>query len=142
MKTKACKFDYLKNWIETGSTVVLECNYSRSGMSMSVWSRDRKIFTVQGCGFDRVGTAIGDFLEPLYQEELKATIKPDPARPYCSAGWFGGHLYGSVVRPDSSISLDGGCGQRSMEIIADAIGLQVSTESTRNSTLILIEKKG
>lgn len=136
-----CKFDYLRNWIDTGSAVNLECIASRSGMSMAVYCRDERIFTVQGCGFDRIGTAIGYFLEPLFQPELQATMEADPAREYACKGWFGCKLYGACIRPDGSISLDGGCGERSMQAIAEAIGLKVETSSLRNSTLITIEKK-
>lgn len=141
MATKPCKFDYLRNWIDTGSAVNLECIASRSGMSMAVHCRDERLFTVQGCGFDRIGTAIGDFLEPLFQAELKATMEADPAREYACKGWFGCKLYGATFGPDGSISLEGGCGVHSMQAIAEAIGLEVTTDSLRNSTLISISKK-
>ena len=141
MAKKPCKFNYLRNWIDTGSTVHLECIASRSGMSMSVYCRDERIFTVQGCGFDRIGTAIGYFLEPLFQAELKATMEADPARPYAAKGYFGCKLYGAILCPDGSIRLEGGCGERSMQAIAEAIGLEVTTETMRNSTLISISKK-
>jgi hypothetical protein len=45
---------------------------------------------------------------------------PGYRRPTREAG-----LYGLTVRPDGSVSLDGACGIRSMEIIAEAIGLRL-----------------
>lgn len=140
-KNPKCKFDYLRNWLDNGYTVHLECTASRSGMSMAVYCRDERIFTVQGCGFDRIGTAIGDFLEPLFQAELKATMEADPNRPYAAKGYFGCKLYGAILCPDGSVRLEGGCGERSMQAIAGAIGLDVETSSLRNSTLISISKE-
>lgn len=141
MATKPRKFSYLRNWIDTGSTVNLECTASRSGMSMSVRCRGEHVLTVGGCGFDRIGTAIGMFLETLYQPELRAAMEADPARQYAAKGYVGCKLYGATVCPDGSISLDGGCGERSMQAIAEAIGLEVTTETLHNSTLISISQK-
>ena len=140
MATKPCKFSYLRNWIDTGTTVHLECTSSRSGMSMAVYCRDTRIFTVQGCGFDRIGTAIGDFLEPLYQVELQATMERDTERKYASEGYQGCKLYGAHFCPDGHVALNGGCGVDCMKRIAKAIGLEVTTECLRNATLISLSR--
>ena len=140
MAKNPCKFSYLRDWLDNGYSVNLECQSSRSGMSMSVYCRDERVFTVQGCGFDRIGTAIGYFLEPLFQAELRATMEADPDRPYAAKDYFGCKLYGATLCRDGSISLEGGCGVSSMQAIAKAIGLEVTTENLRNSTLVTISK--
>lgn len=131
-------FDYLRAWL-TGEgygpsyiprPVILECIHSRSGLSMAVYDRGERIFTVNGCGFDRIGAALAEFLERLYQPELRELdeVTELGTRP-------GFRAYASHV------SLDGACGVESMIKVADAIGLKVHQSESKAGTLLVIEKR-
>lgn len=127
-------FTYLKNWLEGPNPrpVVLECQVSRSGLSMSVYDREKLLYRINGCGFDRLGCALAEFLEALYQPELvslrdfddEMQLKPLP----------GFH------RGPGRIHLEGARGFESMSAIAEAIGLTVQVHETRSSTLLIIQK--
>lgn len=133
-------FLYLRHWI-TGEgygpdcparPVILECIRSRSGMSMGVYDRGERIFTVNGCGFDRIGTALGDFLETCFQPELFAA----PSHPARKVKFHPQHI--APVR----VSLEGATGVNSIIEVANAIGLSVSLSESKAGTLIIISKKG
>ena len=90
-----------------------------------------KRYRTCGGGYDMTGTVVGEWLEAEHQPELQALAArvpledcnyavPGYRRPTREAG-----LYGLTIRPDGSVSLDGACGIRSMEIIAEAIGLRL-----------------
>lgn len=121
-------FSYLKNWIshECPRPIILECERSKSGMSMAVWDRDRKIFTVGGCGFDRVGVAIARVLEHCWQAEM------DSAHNVCElygARWFNGR-----------VNLEGATGSETMAEIGRAIGLNIRTFDSHHGTIIHITR--
>ena len=131
-------FSHLRAWI-TGEgypkdspsrPVILECVPSRSGASMTVYDRGERIFTVNGCGFDRIGAALGEFLERLFQPELIA-MSSHPAR-------FATFRKGQVE--PSRIHLEGACGFEAMRSIAEAIALKVTRSESKAGTLIVIEK--
>lgn len=132
-----CKFLYLRHWL-TGEgyspdwpprPVVLECIPSRSGVSMTVYDRGERIFTVNGGGFDRIGTALGDFLEACFQPELREL---DYAIELGSLPGFRAYA--------SHVSIDGGTGFESMAALAQSIGLSVTRSESKAGTLIIIQK--
>lgn len=147
------KYFYLRQWL-TGDgygkgfeprPVILECIRSRSGMSMQVYDRGERIFTVNGCGFDRIGSALGRFLEELFQPELSELARtcrpqdsdiPDHARRWTYTKDF----YGLSWNLDFKVSLQGASGVESMIEIAKAIGLKVHLSESKAGTLIVIEK--
>ena len=120
-------FSYLKNWIdyECPRPIILECERSKSGMSMAVWDRDRKIFTVGGYGDDRVGVAIARVLEHCWQAELDGSNVSQ--------------LYGAR-RVDGRVSLEGAAGSESMAEIGRAIGLNIRTFDSHHGTIIHITR--
>ena len=121
-------FTYLKNWITYSNPrpIILECEPSRSGMSLAVWDRDRKIFTIGGCGFDRIGCAIARVLEHCWQAELDACPEV-PAK------------YGARVH-DGRVNLEGACGYSCMQEIGALIGLKIGVYDSHHGTVIHITK--
>lgn len=139
-------FSYLRHWI-TGEgypkdcpprPVILECIPSRSGMSMAVYDRGERIFTVNGCGFDRIGTALGMFLEAQFQPELKLAFPK--GEPYGCTSAFDTSIPGCFVNADGSMWIDGGYGFSSMQGVAEAINLKVTRSESKAGTLLVIEK--
>lgn len=113
-------------------------SYLRHWLSMGVYDRGKRIFTVNGCGFDRIGTALGIFLETQFQPEMVSEMMKGPLGYGCH---FRTPSKGkSLADEPASVSLDGACGISSMTVIAEAIGLKVQTHETRTSTLLIIEK--
>jgi hypothetical protein len=95
-----------------------------------------------GGGYDMNGTVIGDWLQDTYQDRLRAIASRASASWSRTAGyvskphrWEGRAediLYGmSVCTDDGRVSLDGACGMRSMELIAEAIGVQLRSTVDR-----------
>ena len=76
-----------------------------------------------GCGYDMVGTVVGNWLTSVFQDELKAA---DISK-----------LYGAMVLSDGSIYIDGGCGDESVTSIAKAINVAL-TKKYINRELIFI----
>lgn len=150
-------FSYLRHWI-TGEgypadcpsrPVILECIPSRSGASMTVYDRGERIFTVNGCNFDRIGTTLDRFLMNCFYPELLAFARK--AQRHYNAGSGGFYLlkdfYGLYYRPSTDghsregVLLDGACGLESMSQVAGAIGLSVQVHEARASTLLLIQRR-
>lgn len=126
-------FSFLRDWLNEPDPrpIILECVPSRSGLSMTVYDRGERIFTVQGCGFYRIGAALAEFLERLFQPELREL---DEVTELGTRAGFRAYA--------SHVSLDGACGIESMIRVADAIGLTVHLSETKAGTLIIIQKKG
>jgi hypothetical protein len=104
--------------------------------------RGERIFAVNGCGFDRIGAALGVYLEGLYSEELGRTLACDTHRPLAGGGSHAARgFHGAYVCADGTVILDGACGLDAMCAIADAIGLSVERDSTRTSTLLVITQR-
>lgn len=126
-------FSYLRNWI-TGEgypkdcpsrPVILECIPSRSGMSMTVYDRGERLYTINGCnGTDRPGRALAKFLEACFQPELAEHQSIIPARNFCG----------------DSLYLDGERGVEALSQVASIIGLKVHQSESKAGTLIIIEK--
>ena len=78
-----------------------------------------------GCGYDRFGTVIGDFIELTFPDELKRLAKR-----FCKIKYAGGRksskeFYGMFLRKDKTVALDGACGERSMTDILACIGFEL-----------------
>lgn len=137
-------FSYLRTWLQNGHRpVLLECVPSRSSLSMTVYDRGERLFTVQGYGYDRIGTALAHFLAQQFYPELLAFARTAKRQFYSLEGFSGFYYRPS---PDGhggeGVSLDGACGFSSMQSVADAIGLSAQLSETKAGTLIIIQKKG
>ena len=78
-----------------------------------------------GCGYDRFGTVIGDFIEFTFPDELKRLAKR-----FCKTKYAGGRksskeFYGMFLRKDKTVELDGACGERAMTDILACIGFEL-----------------
>lgn len=153
-------FTYLRHWL-TGEgygqgfeprPVILECIPSRSGMSLQVYDRGERLFSINGCGFDRLGSALAEFLERLFQAELEALalsrldINTRPEKPF---GWMDiPGFYGTRFNfhgqklgfGNGLVALEGSAGFEPMAQIAESIGLRVHRSESKSGTLIIIEK--
>ena len=120
---------YLKAWPEMPypRPIILECERSKSGMSMSVYDRDEKIITIGGCGFDRIGCAIARLLESVWGEELQA-----------NSDKLGG-MYGARI-VEGNVSLEGMTGYNCMIDIGKVIGLDIRVFDSRHGSIIHITK--
>lgn len=109
------------NWnIET-----IEHRWARSGMSAKLLtSRGSLITKAGGCGYDRWGTLIGQFIEIYFPEELTKLAKR-----FCKTkGTYrnsSDRFYGLFLR-DGKGYLDGGCGINCMEKVLACIGFELS----------------
>lgn len=89
-----------------------------------------KRYKCLGGGYDMVGTVIGQWLEDVYQEQLKQFIQNNSSDLVDYGNGYRKQLpnfYGLFVRPDGSVHLDGGCGDDCMRKIAEAIGVKLSS---------------
>lgn len=103
-----------------GNAKILDCN-------------DSILAKAIGCGYDRFGTVIGQFIEVTFQDELLKLAKR-----FCKEGKRGatrkgskefyGMFYNAKTR---EASLDGGCGYQSMCKVLNAIGFELKTVSRK-----------
>lgn len=134
-------YAYLRHWLTREGygkdtdpgIVILECVPSRSGMSMTVYDRGEALFRVNGCGFDRGGTALGTVLETLFRPELMAWGRPQSSEALARQAV-------RISRKGDYI-LTGEAGQESMRGIAEAIGLNVHFSESKAGTLIVLTAK-
>lgn len=93
-----------------------------------------KRYRCSGGGYDMVGTVIGQWLADHYQDRLVAIAERMSAR-YNKADRYQtdqGDLYGGCWRTDvNRVTLDGACGRESMCKIAEAVGLQITSDYDR-----------
>ena len=102
-----------------------------------------KRYRCMGGGYDMQGTVFGEWLQDVYQRELReiadqaysrtvAALNTDNSRdPFTLERTVNEHgLYGMSLRADGSVYLDGACGMSSMERIAKALQLRVQWRST------------
>lgn len=97
-----------------------------------------------GGGYDMRGTVFADWLQAEYQDRL-VTIKNRMEARYSKKGGYKNHkaknsLYGGTWNKDAgNVSLDGGCGFRSIQLIAEAIGLNVrKIDAGKKTDIILV----
>lgn len=104
-------------------------------------TRTGRKYRTCGGGYDMAGTVLGDYLQDVAQDRLRALRDTVTLREYGGTGWTCGAdhaLYGLTWAPDGRACLDGGCGLSSMERIATAVGIDLSPvydRSTRRCTL-------
>ena len=84
-----------------------------------------------GCGYDMVGTVLGDWLESEYQDKLRAFVAANADQltdcGYSTAGYMRlPDHYGLTVRPDGRVVLDGGCGSDCIIRLAANLGISVA----------------
>ena len=78
-----------------------------------------------GCGYDRFGTVIGDFIELTFPDELQRLAKRFCKTKYPTGGKSSKAFYGLFTRPDGTPYLDGACGYDSMTSILNCIGFEL-----------------
>lgn len=97
-----------------------------------------KRYKCMGGGYDMVGTVIGDWLQGVYQERLKALVKANMDK---VVGYGTSNrttipdYYGLFIRADGSVHLDGACGDDSMRKIASAIGVELKSVYKRSKRI-------
>ena len=122
------------NFLNTNWAInTLEFKWSCRGYgSTTVFdSRQNKLLRVGGCGFDRRGTALGQFIELTFNDEIQKLAKKVTfgrgKNKRVSRDFYGMNIY------QGKISLDGACGFDCMQKILAAIGFEiVNTGSTDN----------
>lgn len=87
-----------------------------------------KAYRTCGGGYDMLGVVLADWLADTYQAQLQERLQGYDWQPYGSGGRLTAarEIYGAFRRADGSISIDGACGVRSVQIIAEAAGLKIS----------------
>lgn len=92
-------------------------------------SRDSgRRYRCMGGGYDMTGTVFGDWLEAEHQDKLRQLTGWE-SKDYGNTDWKAhADLYGAFLRPDGSVSLDGGCGLACMIRVAEAIGLEIERD--------------
>ena len=98
----------------------------------------RKVYRTLGGGYDMLGTVVGDWMQDAYQDRLRAIS--DRAGSVYTDGVGGSyktftneygrtlpdHFYGMTREYTSgNVTLDGACGLRAMEYVAEAIGVDL-----------------
>ena len=95
------------------------------GSSRIIDNHGNTLSKATGCGYDRFGTVIGDFIESVFQKELQRMAKR-----FCKTKYAGGRksskeFYGMFLRKDKTVALDGACGERAMTDILACIGFEL-----------------
>lgn len=105
------------------------------GARALLWHYDgRKIAHAGGCGYDRAGTLLGDVMALLYPDELQKLAEKDNTSEH----------YGlRLSKQTGKFIIDGACGVRSMETIAEALGFKVEHFSTgKDKSVFILTRKG
>lgn len=88
-------------------------------------SRGETLARATGCGYDRFGTAIGQFIEATFPDELARLAKRFCKTKYAGDLKSAKAFYGMFKRNDGSVMLDGACGYDCMYAILNAIGFEL-----------------
>ena len=106
------------------------------GSSRIIDQRDNVLAKATGCGYDRFGTVIGDFIQVTFQNELQRLAKRFCKTKYAGDLKSSKQFYGLFMRPDGSVYLDGGCGYDCMFRILNCVGFELvqcgKSEKTNN----------
>jgi hypothetical protein len=91
-----------------------------------------------GCGYDRFGAALGEFIGVTFQDELLILAKRE-CKIKNNHSMTSKSYYGMFFRPmDNRVTLDGACGSEAMIRILNKIGFQLQfvakTEKTNNGS--------
>ncbi|WP_373092537.1 hypothetical protein [Zhongshania sp.] len=89
-----------------------------------------KVCRVGGCGFDRFGTALGEWITATFPRELAALAKRECKKPYgpgeMSKRWKNSDSYYGLFLRDGKGAVDGGCGSDCMRKILARIGFEIT----------------
>ena len=102
---------------------------------VSIWENGEKVATTCGGGYDMKGTVFGQWLQDNYQDKLMNIPKHTyPLNGSEAKGYYGLTFYdaegalSATRKPESvGVRLNGMCGIGSMSIIAEAIGLRLTS---------------
>jgi hypothetical protein len=91
-----------------------------------------QVARANGCGYDRFGTVLGDFIEHHFPNELQRLAKRFAYKNHRSSKEF----YGLFLNKEGKAYLNGGCGDSSMQKVLNAIGFELKrigeTERSNN----------
>lgn len=122
------------NW----KTETLHFKWSRTGKCTLYDKRDNKLGSAGGYGYDKQGTAFGEFLNTYFAKELKKINSVD---------YYGLTHWNSKTRKSQKYAtkntktyVDGGCGFQSMRNIFNKIGFDLKfIKETKNDIIYFIE---
>lgn len=92
-------------------------------------TRTGKRYRTMGGGYDMIGTVLGEWLEEVFQSELRSLVADLPKVKYGSTSYqqiseeIDPKFYGLTISPEGKVCLDGACGISSMQRIGRALGL-------------------
>lgn len=89
------------------------------------------ISKASGCGYDRFGTVIGDFIEKTFPNELNRLAKRFCKTKYAGNTKSSKQFYGLFLR-DGVAYLDGACGYDCMFKILNCIGFELKLVSEKS----------
>ena len=95
------------------------------GNSKIIDQRGNVLAKATGCGYDRFGTVIGEFINVTFQNELQRLAKRFCKKPYAGGLRSSEEFYGMFLRKDGSVRLDGACGYNCMCKILNCIGFEI-----------------
>ena len=98
-------------------------------------TRTGRKYRCSGGGYDMAGTVLGDYLQDVAQDRLRALRDTVTLREY-GAGWTCGAdhaLYGLTWSPTGLAYLDGACGVSCMERLAARVGIDLSPVYDRST---------
>lgn len=107
-----------------------------------------KRYKTCGGGYDMLGTVFGQWLMSEHMAELKTLVSGFELEDcdYVVKGFKRpkNGFYGLTIRPDGSISLDGGCGLSCVQTIGDALGFSFKWLGNRKGHTVgyIVTKKG
>lgn len=96
------------------------------GNSKIIDNRGEVVSRASGCGYDRFGTVIGDYMETVFQIELNKLGKRFCKTKYTKERKSSKAFYGMFYNPKTGkTTLDGACGYDCMYRILNCIGFEL-----------------
>lgn len=127
--------------------------YARSGLMTKcrMWHHDgHTVGVAHGGGYDKAGAALGQAIELLFSEELKALkagyeyvkVEGGPRAGAVEGQKVKDGLYGLTRRADGTMSLDGACGKEQMLKVLVALGFTDTQlyETGKLSSMVMARK--
>ena len=100
-------------------------------------TRTGRKYRCSGGGYDMAGTVLGDYLQDVAQDRLRALRDTVATEPYgCGGDWTHAvdrSLYGLTWSPTGLAYLDGACGVSCMERLAARVGIDLSPVYDRST---------
>ena len=88
-----------------------------------------KVCRVSGCGYDRFGTALGEWITATFPEALATLARKECKKPYgageMSKRWKNSESYYGLFLRDGKGAVDGACGSDCMRKILARIGFEI-----------------